>query len=31
VVDQRPAPAEIDGSVPNGARIYDFMLGGKDN
>jgi hypothetical protein len=30
-VDQRSAPAEIDGSVPNGARIYDYMLGGKDN
>src|SRR6266542_3850737 len=31
VVDQRPAPAEIDTSVPNGARIYDYMLGGKDH
>jgi hypothetical protein len=30
-VDQRRAPAEIDGSIPNGARIYDYMLGGKDN
>jgi hypothetical protein len=30
-VDQRPAPAEIDRSVPNGARIYDYMLGGKDH
>src|SRR6266498_3578753 len=31
VVDQRPAPAGIDTSVPNGARIYDYMLGGKDH
>jgi SAM-dependent methyltransferase len=31
VADQRPAPAEIDRSVPNGARIYDYMLGGKDH
>jgi SAM-dependent methyltransferase len=31
VADQRPAPAEIDPSVPNGARIYDYMLGGKDH
>src|SRR6266536_1775336 len=31
VADQRPAPADIDPSVPNGARIYDYMLGGKDH
>jgi hypothetical protein len=26
-----PAPSGVDPSVPNGARIYDAMLGGKDN
>lgn len=31
MVDQRPAPAGVDAGVPNGARIYDYMLGGKDN
>jgi SAM-dependent methyltransferase len=31
VANQRPAPTEIDATIPNGARIYDFMLGGKDN
>src|SRR5690242_12251626 len=27
----RPAVPEFDTSVPNVARIYDFLLGGKDN
>ena len=31
MADQRPAPAGVDVSRPNGARIYDYMLGGKDN
>jgi hypothetical protein len=31
VAEQRPAPVGFDSSVPNGARIYDYMLGGKDN
>src|SRR5580698_2623568 len=26
-----PAPPAFDTMVPNVARIYDFMLGGKDN
>jgi hypothetical protein len=26
-----PAPPEIDGSVPNSARIWNYWLGGKDN
>ncbi|GAA5053627.1 SAM-dependent methyltransferase [Thermocatellispora tengchongensis] len=26
-----PAPRGIDASVPSGARIYDFLLGGKDH
>jgi len=29
--DERPAPAEIDASVPSIARMYDYYLGGKDN
>jgi hypothetical protein len=29
--DQRAAPPEIDGSVPNSARIWNYWLGGKDN
>jgi hypothetical protein len=31
VSDQRTAPPEIDGSVPNSARIWNYWLGGKDN
>jgi hypothetical protein len=31
VAEQRSAPVDLDVSVPNGARIYDYMLGGKDN
>ncbi|WP_084526198.1 SAM-dependent methyltransferase [Nocardia vaccinii] len=27
----RPAPAGIDPTKPNAARIYDYLLGGKDN
>jgi S-adenosyl methyltransferase len=28
---QNPAPAGIDTTKPNVARIYDYLLGGKDN
>jgi S-adenosyl methyltransferase len=28
---ERPAPRGLDTSVPNAARIYDYLLGGKDN
>jgi S-adenosyl methyltransferase len=28
---ERPAPAGIDVSKPNIARVYDALLGGKDN
>jgi hypothetical protein len=31
VAHQRPAFPEIDGSVPNSARIWNYWLGGKDN
>ncbi|WP_283133170.1 SAM-dependent methyltransferase [Rhizohabitans arisaemae] len=29
--DERSAPVGIDVTIPNGARIYDYLLGGKDN
>jgi len=29
--DGRPPPQRFDSSVPNAARIYDVLLGGKDN
>ncbi|GLW98090.1 SAM-dependent methyltransferase [Microtetraspora sp. NBRC 16547] len=29
--EERPAPTGVDTTIPNGARIYDYMLGGKDN
>ena len=29
--DQRTAPPEIDATVPNSARIWNYWLGGKDN
>jgi hypothetical protein len=29
--DERPVPAGIDASKPNIARVYDALLGGKDN
>ncbi len=29
--DQRRAPAGIDVTIPHGARVYDYILGGKDN
>jgi O-methyltransferase involved in polyketide biosynthesis len=31
VPEQRAGPPEIDGSVPNSARIWNYWLGGKDN
>ena len=31
MTDQDPAPIGIDASTPNVARIYDYLLGGKDN
>lgn len=30
-LDDRQAPPGVDPAIPNGARIYDAMLGGKDN
>jgi S-adenosyl methyltransferase len=30
-VTQQALPSEIDPSIPHPARIYDYMLGGKDN
>ena len=29
--DENSAPPEIDTSKPHSARIYDYLLGGKDN
>ncbi|GII77885.1 hypothetical protein Sru01_28670 [Sphaerisporangium rufum] len=31
MADERPAPSGIDTRIPNGARIYDYILGGKNN
>jgi hypothetical protein len=31
MTDRKPAPGDIDISRPNVARIYDYLLGGKDN
>jgi len=31
MTDQDPAPIGIDATTPNVARIYDYLLGGKDN
>ncbi len=31
MTDQDPAPIGIDAATPNVARIYDYLLGGKDN
>jgi O-methyltransferase involved in polyketide biosynthesis len=31
MTDQDPAPISIDATRPNVARIYDYLLGGKDN
>lgn len=31
MADERRAPAGIDVTVPHGARVYDYILGGKDN
>ncbi|RDI69248.1 SAM-dependent methyltransferase [Nocardia pseudobrasiliensis] len=31
MVEGRPAPEGVDPSTPNVARVYDYMLGGKDN
>jgi hypothetical protein len=31
VSEEQQAPVGVDPNVPNGARIYDAMLGGKDN
>jgi hypothetical protein len=31
VADEWQAPARIDMTTPRGARVYDYMLGGKDN
>jgi len=31
MADERPAPAGIDTSTPNVARMWDYQLGGKDN
>src|ERR1700677_3157830 len=31
MTDQGPAPIGIDATTPNVARIYDYLLGGKDN
>jgi O-methyltransferase involved in polyketide biosynthesis len=31
MTDQAPTPISIDASTPNIARIYDYLLGGKDN
>jgi O-methyltransferase involved in polyketide biosynthesis len=31
MTDQAPAPIAIDATTPNVARIYDYLLGGKDN
>ncbi|HET9974126.1 MAG TPA: SAM-dependent methyltransferase, partial [Streptosporangiaceae bacterium] len=28
---RNPVPGDIDTSRPNVARIYDYLLGGKDN
>jgi hypothetical protein len=27
----RPAPVDLDTGVPHPARVYDYILGGKDN
>ena len=29
--DERPAPAGVNPSQPNSARVFDYLLGGKDN
>jgi hypothetical protein len=31
MTDRKPAPGYIDMTTPNVARIYDYLLGGKDN
>ncbi len=31
MTDRTPTPADIDMTRPNVARIYDYLLGGKDN
>src|SRR5260370_38916771 len=31
MTEQNPAPGGIDTATPNVARIYDYLLGGKDN
>jgi len=31
MTDRKPAPGDIDMNTPNVARIYDYLLGGKDN
>jgi SAM-dependent methyltransferase len=31
MTEQNPAPGDIDTATPNVARIYDYLLGGKDN
>jgi hypothetical protein len=31
MTDRKPAPGDIDITTPNVARIYDYLLGGKDN
>jgi len=31
VADEQTAPGGVDWTVPRGARVYDYILGGKDN
>ena len=31
ITPSRPAPVDLDAGVPHPARIYDYILGGKDN
>ncbi|MBO2461043.1 SAM-dependent methyltransferase [Actinomadura violacea] len=31
MTEERPSPAGVDLTTPNTARIYDYLLGGKDN
>jgi S-adenosyl methyltransferase len=31
ITPSRPAPVDLDTGVPHPARIYDYILGGKDN
>jgi hypothetical protein len=31
ITPSRPAPVDLDTGVPHPARIYNYILGGKDN